>query len=344
MIHKPLPKYTTGFMVAGGISAAGPGKLIFCVGTMDTQSYLRALTYYKQDIDRLNPDLYFQQDNATCHTANLSIDYISENFNQFTEKWPANSPDLNPIEIMWAILKSKLYERKHEDLEDLMKHLVFLWNRIPIGLCKKLVRRFHEKVKGIIDTGERIIKQGEKIKKKKKNLVARQKWNIKWNEDNPDDEVDRIVFNNKTLKENKVRAIKKMKRLIKAENKRWKEITKTFSIKELTRLKKHNWVDYQRALQDKKREKEKHLKALEKINKRIQKANDMDIEEWYESLKNDMRMKMIKFTPLVKKDFQDIQGDGISNIDTQANNIDEENDLISEAGSQSLQVGNDSDN
>ena len=80
-LAKPIPKFPKGFMVAGGISSYGPGKLIFCCGTVDGQSYRKALEYFREDVERLNQDLYFQQDNARCHTAKKSVDLIRRNFN-----------------------------------------------------------------------------------------------------------------------------------------------------------------------------------------------------------------------------------------------------------------------
>ena len=35
-LAKPLPKFATGVMIAGGLSSRGVGKLIFCVGTMNS--------------------------------------------------------------------------------------------------------------------------------------------------------------------------------------------------------------------------------------------------------------------------------------------------------------------
>jgi len=50
---------------------------------------------------------HFQHDNAPCHKAKSVIDYMSsKDLNPIS--WPPYSPDLNPIENIWAVLKQKL--------------------------------------------------------------------------------------------------------------------------------------------------------------------------------------------------------------------------------------------
>ena len=58
------------------------------------------------------------------------MDYIDSNFQKRLDFWPANSPDLSPIEELWAILEEKLSKYKITTLPKLLKILVYLWNRI----------------------------------------------------------------------------------------------------------------------------------------------------------------------------------------------------------------------
>ena len=68
LLNEPVKKFEEGFMVAGGISYFGVSKLIFYIGTINSFSYAQVLKFYKEDINRLNKHLIFQQDNASSHT------------------------------------------------------------------------------------------------------------------------------------------------------------------------------------------------------------------------------------------------------------------------------------
>jgi transposase len=53
------------------------------------------------------------QDGARIHTAGNVMEWLRTKDIEFLE-WPPQSPDLNPIENIWAYLKDKLYKRRDE--------------------------------------------------------------------------------------------------------------------------------------------------------------------------------------------------------------------------------------
>ena len=145
-ICRPVEKFPKGIMVAAGLSRNGVGNLIFVTGTMTSYSYLQTLEFFKSDIQKLNPNLYFQQDNAPCHVGKKCTEFINSNFAHHLKFWPPNSPDLSPIEELWAIVEEKLNDYSFNSLEEMTRKLLWVWNRNPKALCKNLIDSFDSKI------------------------------------------------------------------------------------------------------------------------------------------------------------------------------------------------------
>ena len=98
-------------------------------------------------------DLIFMQDNARPHphTAKLVKNYYDEN-NVDVLDWPPQSPDLNPIEQIWAIMKQELYTQKSfpKNKNELVESFFTIWNNLKPKLLENLSDSIPERLEKVI--------------------------------------------------------------------------------------------------------------------------------------------------------------------------------------------------
>ncbi len=124
---------------------------------MNAEFYVEILRRHAPEITQmLGNDWRFQQDNDPKHTSCLAKAFLQENFPEILE-WPSNSPDLNPIENLWAIVKSNVEKRMPKDLNDLEEFMVEEWQNIPQSVLVSLANSMRRRCELIIENnGERI--------------------------------------------------------------------------------------------------------------------------------------------------------------------------------------------
>jgi len=97
-----------------------------------------------------------QQDNDPKHTSRIAKEFLNKNVPEVMD-WLSNSPDLNPIENLWAIVKRNVELRRPKNLSELERFLGEEWGNIPNSLIVNLVNSMPQRCREVIEkNGERI--------------------------------------------------------------------------------------------------------------------------------------------------------------------------------------------
>ena len=130
-------------MIWGGITAQHRTNVIIVEGNL---TGVRCRDEVMEPVVRVpflrqhGPHLTFQQDNARPHTARVVQQCMNENEIEVLP-WPANSPDLNPIEHVWDEMERRLRRlpQQPSNLQELAGDLVNIWNDIPQNVHANVV-------------------------------------------------------------------------------------------------------------------------------------------------------------------------------------------------------------
>ena len=114
-------------LVWGTIWTAGRSELVVCDGNVNAEKYISILNHGLLPAFRSwklrHRFTLFMQDGAPYHTAKNTKDWLAKEGIKCLP-WPSPSPDMNPIEDLWAILDHILWGKptkpsSKEDLDQL---------------------------------------------------------------------------------------------------------------------------------------------------------------------------------------------------------------------------------
>ena len=79
------------------------------------------------------------------------MDFLAEN-NVETLDWPPQSPDMNPIENLWAIIKARRKKKSGvpKTREELIEQIFDIWNSIDEELIEKLANSINKRVLAVL--------------------------------------------------------------------------------------------------------------------------------------------------------------------------------------------------
>jgi transposase len=154
---RPMPKDRTKIFAWGGFCIEGKTSLYCFSEIMNAEFYVEILRRHLPEIEELLGDEWrFQQDNDPKHTSHRAQNFLRDNMPEVLD-WPSNSPDLNPIENLWGIVKSNVEKQMPKNLIDLHQFMVEEWDSIPQLTLINLIRSMKRRCELVIEkNGERI--------------------------------------------------------------------------------------------------------------------------------------------------------------------------------------------
>uniref|UniRef100_A0A8C6KFX3 Tc1-like transposase DDE domain-containing protein n=1 Tax=Nothobranchius furzeri TaxID=105023 RepID=A0A8C6KFX3_NOTFU len=146
-------KFPLSVMVWGAMSSAGVGPLCFLRSRVNAAVYQEVLEHFMLPAaDQLygDADLTFQQDLAPAHSAKTTSTWFKDHGIPVLD-WPANSPDLNPIENLWGIVKRRMQYARPNNAEELKTTIRATWALITPEQCHRLIESMPRRITAVIE-------------------------------------------------------------------------------------------------------------------------------------------------------------------------------------------------
>jgi DDE superfamily endonuclease len=130
--------------------------VILPVGRMNGKKYVELildgpLREFYSDIQEERGLALLMEDGSPIHTCNLAKKWRNLNGIESLE-WPAQSPDLNPMEHVWKLLKDAVSSLNPPvcNIKDLCKALDNEWNKLDRKIICKVVENMPQRIKDVI--------------------------------------------------------------------------------------------------------------------------------------------------------------------------------------------------
>lgn len=153
------PKYTVktvkhpdSVMIWGAFTYYGVGNLVFFEKgeSVNSERYLELLYDNLEECYVKCKAECFMQDGAPCHTSKKVKEWLDNCEVDYIKDWPANSPDLNPIENLWSFLKNEIKKEDTSSLPKLKATLQRVWESLPQDKLQSLVDSVPRRLQAVI--------------------------------------------------------------------------------------------------------------------------------------------------------------------------------------------------
>lgn len=150
----PTSRFPQKLMFWSAVSTWSKFELVEIEGTMTAERYVSLMREkFVPWVRRQKRGKWiFQQDNAPSHTANRSkAFFVEEKIDCLV--WPPYSPDLNPIENLWGLLKIRVDARKPKTKDELRAIANEEWCSISMDTVRNTIRSLPARLEKVIAAG-----------------------------------------------------------------------------------------------------------------------------------------------------------------------------------------------
>jgi len=137
--------FSQSLMVSVGISKLGCTDLVFVdPGVKIDGAYYRDVLLSKQLLPvmrEVSAEFFvFQQDNAPAHRHVTLCDL----FFAVPGLWPANSPDLSPVDYrIWSVVQQRVYQSRVHDTDELKQCVQQVWRNVDQSTIDNAIDEWH---------------------------------------------------------------------------------------------------------------------------------------------------------------------------------------------------------
>jgi hypothetical protein len=149
-------KHPQKVLVFGGFCPQYQSNLVILLrGTVTGETYVQDLIQGSHLIEGMN-NLFtphhwtLMQDGASAHTCAETLRQLRPQID-ILEDWPSGSPDLNPIENLWAIMKRRVQATDPQTIPDLVQVIRSVWEEISTPELIRLTGSMQRRLQGVID-------------------------------------------------------------------------------------------------------------------------------------------------------------------------------------------------
>ena len=143
-----------GVMVWAAFESSGKFQLVIIEETMNAQAYTRVLEngLLPFGSQLFNNNYIFQQDNAPCHRAYYTKEWLANKDVEWMD-WPPLSPDLNPIENLWGLLSRGVYAsgKQFNSVNELKASIFEEWDKISNETLSILVSSMNARIGAVLE-------------------------------------------------------------------------------------------------------------------------------------------------------------------------------------------------